>query len=425
VLNASIYSGADMGAKINAAYFSAQCASTGCHVTVPAAASCWTFTTPIVANTSGKPILLTGTPGKATCLNYTPSTGTAITLDWGVSERNGGIRDLYILGPGPATSSIGLQWGLSNGADNSAVVDTIFQGFGKNITIGAPAQSFLLIMDRVTSAEAGQTLVASTNQEDIRITDSVFSNYDAAHDAKCVDIEPPNSAQLSIKGTSFDECQVYSGPNVAIDIEGGHFENPAQGAYDFLQCIASLRCTLVGVDMLQDKASAANAETISVSGNGTNLTLVGGSYFSASSQTNFITCTAGTPIVSVLSQRDSSFAYSGPYVNCTNPIVSPRVGQANSQLPFTQTYFGNANQQIWNPQIQSGNSSLAGGVGALQLNPPFLNNCTCTVTSQTTNPIRITSITAGAFGSCPSVSNSCLNTAGTGTDSYYWICTGN
>lgn len=102
----------DIGAQINTAY--AALPNTGGVIAVipKADGSCYSYSTPIVANTSGKYLLLEGIGatnsisapqfGGGACLNYTPTTATtAITLDYvpsngGNQQSVHGIRDLTL-----------------------------------------------------------------------------------------------------------------------------------------------------------------------------------------------------------------------------------------------------------------------------------------------------------------------------------------
>ncbi len=92
ILDASQFPGSDIGAQINNAY--AALPATGGHIIIPAKAdgSCYNFSTPIVFATAGKYVLLefagaAGTTSAAApvmqgCLNFIPTTGTAITLNY-------------------------------------------------------------------------------------------------------------------------------------------------------------------------------------------------------------------------------------------------------------------------------------------------------------------------------------------------------
>ncbi len=98
ILDASQFPGADIGDQVNHAY--AALTANGGHIVIPGKAdgSCYSFSTPIILNTSGKYVLLeyVGSGGLITsgsggvwsgCLNYT-GTGAAITLDYATSATD-------------------------------------------------------------------------------------------------------------------------------------------------------------------------------------------------------------------------------------------------------------------------------------------------------------------------------------------------
>lgn len=71
----------DAGRAINDAY--AALPTTGGVIYVLSLHGCSNFSTPIVLNTNGKYVTIIGTGVNTTCLNYTPSAGTALTLATG------------------------------------------------------------------------------------------------------------------------------------------------------------------------------------------------------------------------------------------------------------------------------------------------------------------------------------------------------
>ena len=83
VRHANLFPGGDIGAQINNAY--ADCPANGCHIKVDAGT--YSFTTPILFGTLGKPAWLECDPG-ATVLTYTLSSGNAVTLNWGYYFTN-------------------------------------------------------------------------------------------------------------------------------------------------------------------------------------------------------------------------------------------------------------------------------------------------------------------------------------------------
>jgi hypothetical protein len=144
VLYADQFPGTDIGARINNAY--AACPASGCHIKVPAGS--YSFTTPIVL--SSGPIAF-GNPGRpawlecdagTTILTYTPSSGTAVTLDYGGdnvtpidSVARPGIFGCVLRGPGGTQATLG-QWGTTIGVADGPNL------YAQNIIDGVTIQGF-------------------------------------------------------------------------------------------------------------------------------------------------------------------------------------------------------------------------------------------------------------------------------------------
>lgn len=151
----STWAGSDIGAQINSAY--AAGANPGVHIVVDPSpfGFCYDYTTPIVAATSGKYLLLEGAGvttapaaphwGGGACLNYVPTTGNAVTLDYAplTSENpptNHGLKNLAIVNNqcsatgGCGGTANGLVIGNTNGGAYDATYDHVaiigFGGFG-------------------------------------------------------------------------------------------------------------------------------------------------------------------------------------------------------------------------------------------------------------------------------------------------------
>ncbi len=118
VLCATDFSGSDIGAQINAAY--AALPANGGEIYVPASASSYNFMTSIIFNTPGKPARLFGAGNIATKLNYTPTSGTAITIDTGVSNKSPILENFLLTGPGSDTAQ-GIVIGDTNGNGTNGV----------------------------------------------------------------------------------------------------------------------------------------------------------------------------------------------------------------------------------------------------------------------------------------------------------------
>jgi hypothetical protein len=125
---ASAWGGGDIGAQINTAY--AALPATGGSITVipQAAGACYNYSTPIIFGTLGKLATLRGLTASnsaptatGSCINYTPTSGTAITLDWSAVaplawQSNVAIADLTI-----TNNPIGTPCGTAGGCGSGAI----------------------------------------------------------------------------------------------------------------------------------------------------------------------------------------------------------------------------------------------------------------------------------------------------------------
>jgi hypothetical protein len=174
---------ADIGAQINAAY-AAFPANGGTIIVMPKSDnSCYVFTTPIVANVSGKYLLLEGwlAGGSAAgCLNYTPTSGSAITLDFvpasGAGARGGvyGIRDLWLTnnlctsigGCGGSTTGVTVT-STNDGIDGGMMENVTIQGFtvgyGENARV--PSSAVQWINPRIYNNGIGMNLFATAEEQ--------------------------------------------------------------------------------------------------------------------------------------------------------------------------------------------------------------------------------------------------------------------
>ena len=137
VLDASQFPGVDIGTKINNAY--AALPSTGGSGTIIVPPGTYSYTNPIVLAAPGRAVLLHCEPG-STFLNYTGSSGTAITLAYSgqgfalpTQQYSGhGIDGCVFTGPGNTSSTIGLE---VNGGTSSVVG---VNGATLSLTSGSP-----------------------------------------------------------------------------------------------------------------------------------------------------------------------------------------------------------------------------------------------------------------------------------------------
>lgn len=263
VEDASTYPGANMGAKINAAY--AACPSTGCRITVPAGT--FLFNTPIVFGTNGKaPDLYCPVGGgfynnSGTVLQYTGTTGTSTSINTNNYVSGGGpeIDNCSFVGPvGTAqpgaisTSTDGIYLGGSAGAFGAHLDNVHISGFGTGLDVGSNV-SFLNVTHSVINKNAVQISfpnVSGANGENNRITDSVLADgnnnlFGNSISNYCINIQLSGNVQTVFIGDSFDDCQIYinqsGGTANVTEVTNSHFENPnlSQTSYDYVSMLSN------------------------------------------------------------------------------------------------------------------------------------------------------------------------------------------
>lgn len=293
IRDASQYAGSDIGAKINSAY--ASCPSTGCEITVPGGT--WDYSTPIVAATDGKPLLLVCPVGgghfdnAGTVLHYTASTGKAITFDTNNFVVAGmGITNCSFIGPAGSggigsisTSTSAVYAGGTHGAFGLHLDNFHASGFGTGLEIGSNV-SFLNITNSVINKNARQIVspqISGANGENMRVSNTVladgnnnlFGNSIANY---CVDIQLSGNVQWTFDQVSFDDCQLYSeqsgGTSNIIHVTNSHFEDPnlSIAAYDYVSTLSNqpaFTYVSTGNDYMQDFTSGAPSEFITSGGN--------------------------------------------------------------------------------------------------------------------------------------------------------------
>jgi len=235
------YPGADIGAKINAAY--AGLPASGGILLVNGSAS---FSTPIVFGTNKKPVTLKGIAGggsfgdtQGVVLTYTGTSGAAVTLNYGEDHQMGaGIRDLTFTGPGNSTSTTGIVVGGSNGAEGSLLDNVKVQSFGTNLTFGNGVwiATFRHCMFRDGGYNVNTGASLSSFGENILFDNCTFADAPSPF-TNSVWVR---QGELRFRGCSFDQAQLRVGDTtVGVGVEVAcfhcHFENPNLGAaYDFI-----------------------------------------------------------------------------------------------------------------------------------------------------------------------------------------------
>lgn len=251
ILDASTFTGSDIGAKVNAAYAYAvsTLAINGVIITIPAGA--FSFSTPIVIGSDGFRVSIRGVPGDGTVLTYTGAISTkAITINCGYQGDSFGsehityeaIRDLTLKGNDgtSASAKIGVYLGGTNGAAGAVLRNVKIETFGQCLVFAA--NTYHTLCDSVVLRNGAQLLyftAASNSGESLRfincfIVDPFDTTYVTANGVQFAD---SSAASASFFGCSFDDCQVRIGQANNVSFYGTHWENPGSanwGAYTYL-----------------------------------------------------------------------------------------------------------------------------------------------------------------------------------------------
>lgn len=266
-------SGSDMGGWVNSA--ATACPNNGaCRIHIPAATTCYSFTTPIVFGL-GKFITLEGDPSQGSCIKYTPTTGVAITFDPGNPDRSTyGIRDLQLIGPGNTTTTTGVSLGPINGGN--AVTISGFRtgtnccsgdGFGTGISI---KNSFLVTIQTSAITGNGVGIATTSFVENLRLVSNSFSH----NITNPIALNTTGWTDVYSFGNSYDDNSgPINLPSVGgfgnhFNSSGDHFENSgvSAAAQPYLALANNSHATISGGVMLDDGTTGTNTGMINCSG---------------------------------------------------------------------------------------------------------------------------------------------------------------
>jgi hypothetical protein len=351
----------DVGNWINAA-----CASlpNGGGVLIPANTTPYQYQTPISISTACN---VYGQGKGATVLQFTPSTGTAISYIQGndSSPAAFGLRDLTLLGPGGAYgsySATGLYVSYPGFKAQNVEIGGFVPGTGTRlpfhigVTFGSNA--YLDYFADMNIWQNDQALVypdgLTNSGENISFVNSTFSNGNITDSASsglnCVSILPSNAVknvEMNFVNTSFDGCQVVIGANtMQVRFVNPHFEDIESSTdYPFLV------------------VNAANT-------NRSNVTLVSPTFFvDASSYTSpSLVSIEGYARVSV----NSGATYFG-YGGTSEPTIAPFYisGAGNAQLSLSGIFTGNIAGLF--PTLVGGNNGIASYYSTDGVNAPSIH----------------------------------------------------
>lgn len=268
IVDATQFSGADIGEKINAAY--AALPPNGGRIDVPVPAAGFIFSTPIVIGTAAKPATIAcssngGAGASRGALRFTPTSGIAVTFDVATSEtvtaipRGYGLRNCFL--QGSQGTSIGLFLGGPHGAEGFTDESSTINGFGTDLKVGD--NTFFV---RFTGTYFGQDTVGvlvdiphATNTGEEVVFDSVTFHEG---NAGAVVI---NGAQVSFQNAAFDNAQLVAN-SAYVSCVSCHFEDPDSPiSYPFI--VSSGNLSIINTQILEDHPAQGTATSaISVKG---------------------------------------------------------------------------------------------------------------------------------------------------------------
>lgn len=221
VLFAENFSGADIGAKINAAHTALP--STGGKIVLPAGSQ--SMSTAVNFATASKPVLVAGSVAGSTVLNYS-GTGAAFTFN--CDQGAGGMQNLSIVGPGSGGSTTGILVGGTNGAAHHVFDGLRIESFGTGVSFG---NSAYVLMFRDCRIYGNGTAVnfpsgLTNSGENITFLHCVFSGNGGTSS----DVTLVGPGGLTFEACSFDQSHLVLSNNLGsgcwCQLVNCHHENP-------------------------------------------------------------------------------------------------------------------------------------------------------------------------------------------------------
>jgi hypothetical protein len=265
VLYADSFAGADIGAKINAAYAAAS--SSGATIVVTGSS---TMSTPVTINTSGKQVRIQCEKGALIRWTNNSATATAFTFNAGMGFTSQyGMHGCYLYGPDAGTFGVvtALELGGSNGAPNITIDGNRIFGFGTaihttsniwNLTVSNNNFSYnnrLLTVDSASNSGENFKFYGNNMSDCSTITKCLYFNVNGVVNADFTD-------------NVFDDSQAYfEDGNSTVNFVGGDFENPcfyvgcARYSYIVTGTGGYQNTTFTGVQFSNDATTTAGTPT--------------------------------------------------------------------------------------------------------------------------------------------------------------------
>lgn len=280
ILDVSAFVGADIGAKIGAAYTA--CPLKSCILFVPR--GLYSFSTVINFNTNGKRAILTGTAGGGTELIYTGS-GVAITENWGIqatgiNHTSGcGVQNITLTGTGYLGT--GLYVGGTNGTDCSEDRNVNIQGFAIGWQLGANAYHYNNYNSAIRDNTQNMVLNAASNSgENINFYGLLMSDCANHGVTDCIWFDNSATENTTFHGGQINDGEVHIKQANNVTFLGTDFENVGSKsggwpAYTFITIDNNIATNVVCSGCVFFNTATTGFSPTTFISNGGNLTLTG------------------------------------------------------------------------------------------------------------------------------------------------------
>jgi hypothetical protein len=307
-----------------------------------------------------KQLTLWGAGSGCTTITYTPSTGTAVTFNSpGGFFPDIGIRGITLIGPGRATSSVGISV-AGTGSNNPAVwlmEDTRIFFFGTGLIYGE--NTYINKVDHSVIMNNGSAFTYAAGYinsgENNIFSHSVLADTQQ-YNHSCISINGP--IQLTFEVTSLDNCHIDVASFAQITVRGGHLEIPGFTLdIPFISGAANNpNILLEGVNITL--AAAPSATSLFTASTG-NVGMTG----------LYIVNTSGTSLPALkLTGTASGYESGTTYMSGISTLIQ-NTGSGQASIGSGDNAFGGAQSVLADPiRLQSKDFSLRGYVNAVSDN---------------------------------------------------------
>ena len=396
----------DAGQAINDAY--AALPGTGGVIYLLSFGGCSNFSTPIALSTSGKHVSIIGIGVNTTCLNYTPSTGTAFSLATGSAGfgQNDALENFSLETGTEGSTANGLVIGSNNvGAPYTKVDGVSVWGFRYDLVDNSYGvvltNTNLLSCSSVSDSIAFQTeRSGSTAGDDTRIHASAFAG--CATLLLVGDVNPLFADGLVLANATSTWVDITNG---GLFCNGCHWFNDT-GTANWFTTSGNL---IISNSQFEDSASTGASESYAVETGGFTIITNSVLYTAGHSVTEFLNVAGGNVFVSNFANTTPAQIpkltndYSDPYAQTAlfsggfttgdiltaqaGPVLYVRDGGGIPAQSLFQAGAAPALQVGGTPALQSrdgfsaGNCKMSGGQCSHFFTNPYTSAPVCTVSS--------------------------------------------